>query len=107
MKNWRSKILLALFIYFLGFATAIYGLAPVDDSQQIETGDNTKDRVFKSFTGSDEFANKCGSVLKNWANFAEAAVINGSKYAKDKITAYEIQSLEQSGSEGTRSQSSL
>lgn len=107
MKNWRSKILLGLFIYFLGFATAIYGLAPVDETQSIDTGGCTQVRVFKSFTGSDEFANKCGSVFRNWANFAEGAVINAGEYAKEKIAAYEIQSLEQSSSEGTQSQSSL
>ncbi len=107
MKNRRSKILLALFIYFLGFATAIYGLAPADETQLIGTEDNTKPAVFKSFTKSDEFANKCGSVLKNWAILAEGAVINAGEFAKEKITAYEIQSLEQSSLTGTQSQGSL
>jgi hypothetical protein len=32
MYRWRSRILFALIIYFAGFATAIYTLAPVADA---------------------------------------------------------------------------
>ena len=45
--------------------------------------------------------------VEDHCHIATGAVINGGKYAKEKIAAYEIQSLEQSSSTGTESQGSL
>lgn len=84
MFGWRSKFLLALIIYFAGFATAIYTLAPAIDkdgqltlsigqfeidkdqitarTQQLAQATKTGFEKFKSF--AEEHAATAGQAIK-------------------------------------------
>jgi hypothetical protein len=59
-------------VFFAGFATAIYGLAPVDQIGEQNGLENEK-VFFSSFTKSDQFAKDCGRVLQKWTCVAEEA----------------------------------
>ena len=69
---WRSKILLGLIIYFAGFATAIYTLAPASEKTE-------KTQVPWSLFGSKEdaeseskeFASAFNSGMQKFLCFAE------------------------------------
>lgn len=85
MKNCPSgKITTTLITFLAGFAAAIYGLAPVDRVAEADSG-----AYFASFTKSDQFALKCGSVLKKWANLAEDAAVSAGAYIKQTAAANE------------------
>jgi len=83
MRGWRKKVLVILVIYFAGFGTAIYTLAPVEaeaagaESSQrggVEDGEadvNPDEIVAKIKSGMQEFigfaedkASKVGSMIK-------------------------------------------
>lgn len=82
MKSWPSKILFILVIYFAGFATAIYGLAPVDRSDEVEA--STESKVFlRSFTKSNDFALSCGNKLRELVGLAEGAAKNAGRNISD------------------------
>lgn len=53
MGSWRSKLIFLLIVYFAGFATAIYCLAPVPDEQSSRFSEKS---FAYSALKSDEFA---------------------------------------------------
>ena len=83
MKSWPSKVLIVLVIYFAGFATAIYGLAPVDRSDEVETLTESK-TFLRSFTKSNDFAIKCGNKLRELVGLAEGAAKSAGRSIGDK-----------------------
>ena len=94
MKSWPSKILFVLVIYFAGFATAIYGLAPVDRSDEVGTSTESK-AFFRSFTKSNEFAVKCGNKLRGLVGLAEGAAKSAGRSISDKgFDAVQIAALD-------------
>lgn len=86
MRKLRGKLLVLLVVYFAGFATAIYGLAPVDQSAKTHNNDS----VFNSFTKSDEFALNCGRQFKKWACLAEDAALRAGDYIQSKTAGNKI-----------------
>jgi hypothetical protein len=81
MKSLRSKIVLLLIIYFAGFATAIYYLAPVPDNQACLT-DSSK-FVHSAFK-SDEFAKDFNSGLHKAIDLAKDAACRAGTFLKQK-----------------------
>lgn len=98
MRNFKGRLLVVLVVYFAGFATAIYGLAPVDQSE-----DNTQDVVFSSFTKSNDFALECGRQFKKWACLAEDATSKAGVYIEAKKVANKITSDTVTGANRTAS----
>lgn len=94
MKSWPSKILFVLVIFFAGFATAIYGLAPVDRGD--ETGSSIESKsFFGSFTKSNEFAVKCGNKLRIIVGLAEEAARRTGRSISDKgVEAVQVAALD-------------
>ncbi len=74
---WRSKLLLALIIYFAGFATAIYYLAPASDKAKagaVRTGGfGFGSQVSES--KSAEFGKVAGTSMRKFVAFAEEKAI--------------------------------
>ena len=68
MRNWRGKLITALIIYFAGFATAIYFLAPVTDAG----GKSEKvTRIRESDSETQQFAIAFNGKMKQALSFAE------------------------------------
>jgi hypothetical protein len=90
--GWRNKVLVVLIIYFAGFATAIYALAPVRTHAAGPTEPNNQPKSFPhSFLKSDEFALSFNSGMRTClATGVNAAVKTGElikqKFASNKET---------------------
>jgi hypothetical protein len=82
MGGWRTKILFLLIVYFAGFATAIYCLAPVPESRVTDAGEKGfVHSVFKS----DEFAQSFNVRLHKCLDFAKDAARQAGKFVKQKL----------------------
>jgi len=82
MGGWRSKIIFLLVVYFAGFATAIYCLAPVPEDRANQTGERTfVHSVFKS----DEFAQSFNVGMHKALDFAKDAAQQAGEFVKQKL----------------------
>ena len=88
--GFRGKILFVLIVYFAGFVTAIYALAPANSKV---TAQNVNEPLSfpQSFTKSDQFAKslgdrmrKCLDATKDLAQKAKSSINTGSAPAADK-----------------------
>lgn len=70
----RSKLLLLLIIYFMGFATAIYFLAPVQDSN-----------ISQNFVKTNEIAKKVDVGMKQFLCFAGEKTVELGRIIKSKL----------------------
>ncbi|MHC4624194.1 MAG: hypothetical protein ACYS4W_09865 [Planctomycetota bacterium] len=80
MGGWRSKIIFLLVIYFAGFATAIYCLAPVPENRG--NHDDAKTFVCSVFK-SDEFAKSFNSGMHKCLDLAKDAAQRAGEFVKD------------------------
>lgn len=84
---WRSKLLLTLIIYFAGFATAVYYLAPADAkanagvSRSGGFGFGSK----ASESKSDEFGKVAAAGMRKFVIFAEEKAIQLSEIIKKEL----------------------
>ena len=79
MWGWRSKFIFLLIVYFAGFATAIYCLAPVPDGQT--SGKGFAHSVLKS----DEFAQSFNVKMHKCLDYSKDAVQRVSVFLKQKL----------------------
>jgi hypothetical protein len=77
MGGWRSKFIFLLVVYFAGFATAIYCLAPVFDISS-EKG------FAHSALKSDEFAKSFNVGMHKCLDYSKGAARRMSAYLKEK-----------------------
>jgi hypothetical protein len=92
MRGWRIKFVFLLIVYFGGFATAIYILAPVPENKakayaasfvrSKTTGE--KNSVFSALK-SDEFAKSFNSGIHKCIEFGKDAAWRTAKFIKQKI----------------------
>lgn len=82
MRSWRSRLVLSLIIYFAGFATAIYTLAPTPENKTgCLQGKNTAFSAFKS----DEFAKSFNQGMHKCIDFSKDAVLQAGEFIKQKL----------------------
>jgi hypothetical protein len=82
MGGWRSKLIFLLIVYFAGFATAIYCLAPVSDGQACLSSD----RGFAySAVKSDEFAKSFNVEMHKCLCYGKDAAQRASAFLKQKL----------------------
>ncbi|MBN1974111.1 MAG: hypothetical protein JW787_10765 [Sedimentisphaerales bacterium] len=84
MKGWRSKLIFMFILYFAGFATAVYMLAPQPDAepgQNIEQ--NAVQTAFANFD-SQEFVKSFNSGMHKCIDLGKDAALRTSKYIKQK-----------------------
>ncbi len=86
MRGWRFKLIFILVVYFAGFATAIYCLAPVPEEQANQT-ENKSLKV--AMLKSDDFAQSFNVRLHKCLGVAKDAVAHAGTFIKQKIDAYE------------------
>ena len=81
MVGWRVKILFLLVVYFAGFVTAIYCLAPVPEDTRRASDEGFVYSAFKS----DEFAKSFNIRLHRCVNFAKGSAEHIAVYLRDKF----------------------
>ena len=81
MRTWRGKLVFLLIVYFAGFATAIYTLAPVPENQARRPSE-------KSFTCSalktDELAQSFNTGMHKCLDFGRDFAWRMGKLIKQK-----------------------
>jgi len=88
MRGWRNKLLVLLFVYSAGFATAIYALVPGSYDLAEEQGRPTAPKSFVvSFLKSDDFAHRFRVAMDKCLDLGQdasrkAADIFAEKFAK-------------------------
>ncbi len=79
MGGWRSKLIFLVVVYFAGFATSIYCLAPVPENPTCE-----KSFAYSEFK-SDEFAQSFNAGMHKCVDFAKTAAWRTSEFLKQKL----------------------
>lgn len=87
MTAWRSKLIFLLIVYFAGFATAIYCLAPApDEKSRNKKARKPADKGFAySAVKSDEFAKSCNVVIYKGLHYGKDAAKYIGVYLKQKL----------------------
>lgn len=84
VKGWRSKLIFLFIIYFSGFATAIYLLAPPPET---EPGQNIeRSAVQSAFANFDsqEFVKSFNSGMHKCIDFGKEAAQRTANYIREK-----------------------
>ena len=82
VRGWRSRLIFTFIVYFAGFATAIYFLAPPPDG---ETAKNTeKDGPHAQFD-SQEFVQSFNTGMRKCLDFGKEAAKRTAKLVKEKV----------------------
>ncbi len=81
VRGWRNKLIFLLVVYFFGFATAIYCLAPVPQNRGHRTG---KSSVAHSAFKSEEFAMAFNEGLHKVINFSKSAALHTADLIKQE-----------------------
>ena len=82
MGGWRSKLIFLLVVYFAGFASAIYCLAPVPENQAFQPGEKS---FAYSVLKSDEFAQSFNAGMHKCIDFLKDAAQRAGTYLKKEI----------------------
>ena len=104
MRGWRSKLVFMLVVYFGGFATAIYTLAPAPENNANASADSSDSSFFRSIKAdveekgsvfsavkSDEFKNSVNSGLHKCFEFSKDAAWRTARFIKQKIDERQAQ----------------
>ena len=79
ITGWRNKLIFLLVIYFAGFATAVYCLAPVPQNAANRTGERS---FVYSALKSDEFAVAFNEGLHKLIDFGKSAALRTADLIK-------------------------
>jgi len=82
MGGWRSKFIFLLVVYFAGFATAIYCLAPAPDAKACRPSEKG---FAYSAVKSDEFAKSFNVGMHKCLYYGKDAAKRGSAFLKQKL----------------------
>ena len=82
MRGWRIKLVFLLIVYFSGFATAIYCLAPATENRSSRLFENGS--AFSELK-SDEFAQSFNAGLHKCVDFGKDAAWRASEFIKKKF----------------------
>jgi hypothetical protein len=86
--RWQNKFLVVLIVYFIGFATAIYALAPVSTQAAGPTAPKSQPQsVPYSLLKSDEFALKFNSGMRSCLKAGSDAAIRTGEFIKGKMAS--------------------
>ncbi|MBN2271849.1 MAG: hypothetical protein JXN61_14625 [Sedimentisphaerales bacterium] len=87
MRGWRSKFIFLLIVYFAGFATAIYALAPAPQDQ----GGGQTSLLNTNFQVSS-FAMSFNSGMHKAVGAGKEAAQRAAKFIKQKFDEHQSQS---------------
>ncbi len=81
MRGWRIKLIFLLIVYFAGFATAIYTLAPVPENQSRQSSEKT---FVNSVLKSNEFAQSFNAGMHRFLGSAKDAAWRAGRFIRQK-----------------------
>jgi hypothetical protein len=82
MGAWRSKLIFLLIVYFAGFATAIYCLAPAPDAKALRP---SQKGFLHSVLKSDDFAKSFNTEMRKCLYYGKNAAKSLSSLLKQKL----------------------
>lgn len=82
MGNCKTKFLSLLVVFFAGFATAIYSLAPAPQIPYSEAGETTMESLA---INSNQFAQSFNVGMHKCLNFAKDAAWRANVFLKQKL----------------------
>ncbi len=86
LSGWRSKLIFLLIIYFAGFATAIYTLAPTPESNGKATLSGfSRHSENGSRITSKEFVESFNIGMHKCVDFGKEAACRTAEFLKEKI----------------------
>ena len=88
MKGWRSKFIFLFIVYFAGFASAIYMLAPPPEGQANQPGGTNNTHL--NFD-SQEFVKSFNSGMHKCLGLGKEAALRTAKYIKEKVQEKQLQ----------------
>jgi hypothetical protein len=80
--GWRSKFVFVLIVYFAGFATAVYCLAPAPEGAHAE---NRQRSSILAGVKSEEFAKSVNSGVHKCIDLGKEAAREAAKLIKEKM----------------------
>jgi hypothetical protein len=83
---WRNKLLVVLVVYFAGFATAIYCLAPVRIQAAGQTEPNQQKSFLQTSTNSNDFTQSFNSGMRKCLAVGSDAAVQAGEYLKQKFS---------------------
>jgi hypothetical protein len=101
MRGWRAKLVFMLIVYFGGYATAIYTLAPAPENnmasasaessffQNIKAQAEEKSSVF-SVVKSEKFKESLNSGMHKCFEFSKDAAWQTARFIKQKIDERQV-----------------
>jgi hypothetical protein len=86
LSGWRSKLIFLLIVYFAGFATAIYTLAPAPESNGQATlgGFIARHSSDDSRITSNELVESFNAGMHKCVDFGKEAALRTAKFIKEK-----------------------
>jgi len=85
--GWRSKFVFLLIVYFAGFATAVYCLAPAPEGK---SGTAKKGALFSKWK-SEEFATSVNSGMHKCIDLGKDAAREAAKLIQEKMEEAQLQ----------------
>lgn len=82
MRGWRTKFIFLLIVYFAGFATAIYMLAPAPEGSADKSFRGTSS---VSAFNSQEFVESFNAGIHKCLAFGKVAAIHTAEFLKEKL----------------------
>ena len=82
MRGWRSKLIFTFIVYFAGFATAIYFLAPPPDDV---TAKHAENNTLKTKFDSQEFVQSFNTGMRKCLDFGKETAQRTAKMVKEKV----------------------
>lgn len=86
--GWRGKLILILIVYFAGFATAIYCLAPVED-ELAESSVREEESFAHSMLKSDSFAVSVRTGMDKCVDIGMTAAGYVDRFVRERISERE------------------
>jgi hypothetical protein len=88
VRGWRSKFIFLFIVYFAGFSTAIYFLAPPPEN---DTGGFDEKGLINSSFDSEQFVASFNTGMHKCVDFGKEAALRTAKFIKDKIREKQLQ----------------
>ena len=87
MSGWRSKLIFLLIVYFAGFATAIYVLAPAPkDGKPLALGSLLPSRTGQAERiTSEEFVESFNTGMHKAVAFGKVAALHAAQFMREKL----------------------
>lgn len=80
--GWRTKFVFLLVVYFAGFATAVYSLAPAPEQ---DSQSSLQVAQVHSALKSDELARSVNSGMHKCIDFGKEAALEAAKRIREKM----------------------